>query len=84
MNPASKNTSTDHGVMVEVLVDGQFGYYGTHNLSYESVKHAAKLAYAQAKNAANLVFVHFLKKFGLNQLVNIFLLVKLKISHYLI
>ena len=37
LRPESNNINIDHGIMIEVLVDGQFGYYGTHNLSYESV-----------------------------------------------
>ena len=38
---------------IEVLVDGQFGYYGTPNMTSEGVSNAAKEAYAQAKKAAN-------------------------------
>ena len=26
--------------MIEVLVNGQFGYYGTHDISYEAIKNA--------------------------------------------
>ena len=33
MNPEANNISIDHGVMVEVLANGQFGYCGTHDLS---------------------------------------------------
>ena len=52
LNPASNNTSIDHGVMVEVLVNGQFGYYGTHNISEASIVNAANQAYNQAKSAS--------------------------------
>ena len=38
--------------MVEVLVNGQFGYYGTHNISNESIINAAKKAFNQAKSAS--------------------------------
>ena len=27
-NPQANSRNTDHGVMVEVLADGHFGYYG--------------------------------------------------------
>ena len=52
LKPASNNISIDHGIMVEVLVDGQFGYYGTHNISYDSIKNATEKAYLQALNAS--------------------------------
>ena len=52
LKPASNNISIDHGIMVEVLVDGQFGYYGTHNISYDSIKNATDKAYLQALNAS--------------------------------
>ena len=35
--------------MVEVLVDGQFGYYATPNMTQEAISAAAKKAYNQAK-----------------------------------
>ena len=38
--------------MVEVLVDGQFGYYGTPDMTPEGVSQAAKKAYQQAKIAS--------------------------------
>ena len=56
--------------MVEVLVDGQFGYCGTHNLSYEAINNAAQKASIQAKMHRNIQYVHLLKKLGQNQLVN--------------
>ena len=43
-NPESNSINLDHGIMVEVLVDGQFGYYGTHKLDYDSILNAAKKA----------------------------------------
>ena len=42
LKPASNNTSIDHGIMIEVLVNGQFGYYGTHDISYEAIKNATE------------------------------------------
>ena len=51
-NPEANSIGFDHGVMVEVLVDGQFGYYGTHKLSYDSINNAAKKAYDIASNSS--------------------------------
>ncbi len=52
LKPSSNNVSIDHGIMVEVLVNGQFGYYGTHNISYDAIKYATDKAYLQALNAS--------------------------------
>ena len=52
LNPESNHTTSDHGIMVEVLINGQFGYYATNNISYESINNAAKKAYKQALNAS--------------------------------
>ena len=52
LNPESDSTFVDHGIMVEVLVNGQFGYCGTHDLSKDAVKKAAERACLQALNAS--------------------------------
>ena len=52
LNPESNHTSLDHGVMIEVLVNGQFGYFAVNNISYDSINYAAKKAYTQALNAS--------------------------------
>ena len=52
LKPASNNISIDHGIMIEVLVGGQFGYYGTHDISYDAIKNATEKAYEQAYNAS--------------------------------
>ena len=52
LNPEANNTSIDHGVMVEVLVNGQFGYCATHDISYDSINKAAQKAFIQAEQAA--------------------------------
>jgi predicted Zn-dependent protease len=44
---------TTQGLMVEVLADGQFGYYGTPNMTAVGISDAAKKAFVQAKQAAN-------------------------------
>ena len=50
--PVANARSSTHGLMVEVLVDGQFGYYGTPDMTPEGVSQAAKKAYQQAKIAS--------------------------------
>ena len=52
LKPEANNTSIDHGIMVEVLVNGQFGYCGTHDTSYDSIKAAAQKAVNQAQTAS--------------------------------
>jgi len=51
-NPQANSRGADHGVMVEVLADGQFGYYGCNNLDHGSIANAAGKALQQAKAAA--------------------------------
>ena len=51
-NPEQNSIDIDQGVMVEVLVNGQFGYYGTHKLDYNSINHAAQKAYDIALNSS--------------------------------
>ena len=50
--PEVNGCFTTQGLMVEVLADGQFGYYGTPNMTDKGISEAAKQAYAQAKKAA--------------------------------
>ena len=51
-NPQTNSRNMDHGVMVEVLADGQFGYYGCNSLNHVNIKIAAEKALKQAKAAA--------------------------------
>ena len=51
-NPEQNSIDLDQGIMVEVLVNGQFGYYGTHKLDYDSINTAAKKAYDIALNSS--------------------------------
>lgn len=44
----------DEGVMVEVLVDGHFGYAGTSDISHDGLTHAFKRASAMARAASSL------------------------------
>ena len=55
---ANAKTST-HGIMVEVLVDGQFGYYGTPDMSTSGISSAAKKAFKQAKIASENAIFNF-------------------------
>ena len=50
--PVENGRYTTHGIMVEVLVHGQFGYYGTPNLTLKGISDAAQQAYTQAKLAS--------------------------------
>ncbi|MEI6329137.1 MAG: TldD/PmbA family protein [Pseudanabaena sp. ELA645] len=50
--PQSNGRSLSHGVMIEVLVDGQFGYASTNHLDLANIQITAQKAYQQAKNAA--------------------------------
>jgi len=59
LNPESNNITTDHGIMVEVLVNGQFGYYAINDISYDSINFAAKNAYTQALNASKYSLCSF-------------------------
>ena len=62
LNPESNSTSIDHGIMVEVLVNGQFGYCASHDLSPEAIKIAAESACVQAKNASRFSIHSFTEK----------------------
>lgn len=51
--------SFDHGIMVEVLVNGHFGYAGTSDLSEDGIKRAFSKAKSMAQLASNLKTHHF-------------------------
>jgi predicted Zn-dependent protease len=57
--PVINSSNSTHGIMVEVLVNGQFGYYGTPNMTQESISVAAEKAYNQAKISARNAIHHF-------------------------
>ena len=50
--PVVNSTNSTHGIMVEILIDGQFGYYGTPNMTSEGISSAARKAFDQAKIAS--------------------------------
>ena len=39
-NPQANGAGTSHGIMVEVLTNGQFGYYATNDMSISGVQNA--------------------------------------------
>ena len=51
-NPLSNETSIDHGIMVEVLKNGQFGYCATSDLSFSGIQRAATTAQESALRAS--------------------------------
>ena len=58
-NPVFNDSSTSHGVMVEVLKDGQFAYYGTKNLTSKGISTAADKAAKLAEIAAPYAVYRF-------------------------
>jgi predicted Zn-dependent protease len=57
--PQANAKATTHGIMVEVLADGQFGYYGTNRMDSGSISDSAKKALKQAKSAAKYAIHNF-------------------------
>ena len=51
-NPQANGAGTSHGIMVEVLANGQFGYYATNDISISGVQNAATKAKVQAEKAS--------------------------------
>lgn len=51
-NPLSNETSIDHGIMVEVLKNGQFGYCATSDLTLSGIQRAATTAKESAVRAS--------------------------------
>ena len=51
-HPQTNGRSQSHGVMIEVLADGQFGYASTNHLDLKNIQLTAQKAYQQAKTAA--------------------------------
>ena len=51
-NPQHNMRDVNHGIMIEVLADGQFGYYGCRNLDFKNIQKSAEKALLQAKSAA--------------------------------
>ena len=62
-NPQANFRDFSRGVMVEVLADGQFGYYGSRSLDTENIQSGAKKALMQAKAAAKNPIFEFWGQF---------------------
>ena len=60
-NPQTNSKSIDHGLMVEVLVNGQFGYYGCNNLNQSNIQNAAEKASIIANSASKNSIFNFTK-----------------------
>ena len=60
-NPLSNQSSIDHGIMVEVLKDGQFGYSGTSDLSFNGINKATNNALDSASKASKYSIFSFNK-----------------------
>ncbi len=50
-NPQANTKDSTRGILVEVLSEGQFGYYGTNKINQQSLQLAAEKALLQAKLA---------------------------------
>ena len=57
--PVENGHYSTHGIMVEVLVNGQFGYYGTPDISKSGVERASRNAFYQAKEASKYALHNF-------------------------
>ncbi len=57
--PLANETEIDHGIMVEVLKNGQFGYCGTSDLSISGIKRAASNALKSAVKASKYSIFSF-------------------------
>ncbi len=57
--PVANGHYSTHGIMVEVLVNGQFGYYGTPDISKDGVERASRKAFNQAKIASKYALHNF-------------------------
>ena len=56
--PQSNGRSQSHGVMIEVIADGQFGYASTNHLDLANIQLTAQRAYHQAKISAQWAVHH--------------------------
>ena len=51
-NPQANMQDYSQGLMIEVLADGQFGYYGSRNLDLKNIQQGAEKALAHAQAAS--------------------------------
>jgi predicted Zn-dependent protease len=57
--PQSNEVDHSHGIMIEVLTEGQFGYAATSNLDFDALKAATQRAKQQALAAAPFALAKF-------------------------
>lgn len=50
--PQNNGRKINHGVMVEVMVNGQMGYCATNHLTQDAIQEATEIAQKQAENAS--------------------------------
>ena len=58
-NPQANMQDLNQGIMIEVLADGQFGYYGSRKIDIDSIQYGAEKAVMQAKAAAKNPIFNF-------------------------
>ena len=58
-NPQANMQDLNQGIMIEVLADGQFGYYGSRKMDIDSIQYGAEKAVMQAKAAAKNPIFNF-------------------------
>ena len=58
-NPQGNMQKFSRGIMIEVLADGQFGYYGSRNLDVQSIQNGAEKALCQARAASKNPIFNF-------------------------
>jgi predicted Zn-dependent protease len=58
-NPEVNNSNSTHGVMVEILMNGQFGYSATNELNLKGLQNALDKAESFAINASKYSLVNF-------------------------
>ena len=60
-NPETNVRDVSSGLMIEVLSDGQFGYYGCRSFDIETIQMASEQALIQAKSSSNNPIYNFTK-----------------------
>ncbi len=58
-NPEANHTNSTHGVMIEILIYGQFGYSATNELTLQGIQNAIEKAEFFALNASKYSLVKF-------------------------
>ena len=64
--PVMNGRTYTEGVMVEVLADGQFGYYGTPDISSRGIAKAAKSAFLKQNWPLSILFLSLISQLDQN------------------